>query len=121
MSLDLWEIEDKFPDERAPAEQLVALMSELSEDCYCAGWLHDCEHTLWGMIAHGDDLRWGIGAVIPGALATLKRLAGEIGGWPVWDRGSGIRVAPMAEWLPMHAAWRRDVLAPAPEGEEGTP
>ena len=34
-------------------------MSNLSEACYCAGWLTECEHTIWELIEGNGD-QWGM-------------------------------------------------------------
>lgn len=90
--------------------RLGELMSEISEDCYCAGWMHGNEYTLWSMIAvPGASRDYGMDAVSEEDLAELKLLSDRLGGWVVWwdddyDQNCateewGERFLPMAEWL----------------------
>ena len=89
-----------------PRSRLAFLMSEISEDCYCAGWLIGTEHALWE-IANGGGGGWGIDTVTAEQAAQLLALSAEIGGWIAWshdrDPGSnGPIFVPMTEWLKRH-------------------
>ncbi len=110
-AIDLYEIEGARGETLRPVERLTLLMSEWSEECYCAGWLIDCEHVLWGMVAHGEARFWGIDRVPEDAVAKMRALSDEIGGWVAWRDGEapgfgGLEFVPMVEWLAEHAAWR---------------
>ena len=43
------------------ADQLRGLMSEISEDCHCAGWLIGTGYALWGIVEHEQGPAWGHG------------------------------------------------------------
>lgn len=75
--------------------RLSELMSDLSEEHYCAGWLIDLEFILWGMVL-GGPREFGLGTVSVGDVEELSRLALDCGGWIVWDDGP--RWASMDEW-----------------------
>ena len=75
-------------------------MSGISEDCYCAGWLHDIEYVIWRALAHGAN------SVAPlrmdaRRLRRCQALSAELNGWIFWDDGP--QFAPMAQWLEMVA------------------
>src|SRR6185312_5627864 len=56
----------RYGDEPALSarETLACLMSEISEECYCAGWLIGNEHRLWSaMTDPTDDRRYGMGEI----------------------------------------------------------
>jgi hypothetical protein len=101
--------------------RLAGLISEVSEECWCAGWLSDCEHSVWMMVtgvypSHAttpdgafDGYKWGMGRVTPQDLAEITRLSAELGAWvrPV-RRGlcTDIELVPMTEWLALHDTYK---------------
>ena len=84
----------------SPAARLLArLMSDLSEEYRCAGWLIDCEYALWAELT-GEQLLnergWGISEEEKEELRLLQELAG---GWVIWSDESGGRMfLPIEEW-----------------------
>ena len=92
---------------------LYALMSEISEDCYCAGWMMGTEYTLWEIISEfGAKRNWGQGEVQQWQIDDLHAISVEIGGWIRWRDDHeepglhhdewGPVFTPMAEWLAMY-------------------
>jgi hypothetical protein len=92
---------------------LYKLMSEISEDCYCAGWVHGNEYTLWKMVADPAASRmYGQDSVTDEQLADLRAIAAETGGWIRWCNDSedlslpvdeqGLVFTSMVEWLAMY-------------------
>jgi len=79
------------------ADALLDFMSELSEDCYCAGWLIGTEHALWRAHEEGP-MSWGQGDVGASAVAKLRRLSAKAGGWWRWDDEHGPLFVLMDEW-----------------------
>jgi hypothetical protein len=88
---------------------LYQLMSDISENCYCAGWMHGNEYTLWKMVADPTaSRRYGQSEVTDEEIAELKAISDDIGGWIRWhddedepDLGAeewGPRFEPLAEW-----------------------
>ena len=83
-------------------------MSDLSEDCWCAGWLHDLEFTLWTATMTGNK-NWGFG-MRECDLLRLKHLHEMAGGWWIWDKNEpNNRFVTTEEWLAILAEWRRRV------------
>lgn len=88
--------------------QLYNLMSQISEDCFCAGWLGDCEYDIWQALQHGDP--WPTNRLVsPRLLRLCQKLSTEINGWIYWTDGP--QFAPMAQWLTMVDARRKLVAA----------
>lgn len=92
---------------------LYELMSDISEECYCAGWMSGNEYTLWEMVANPDAGRnYGQDSVTDEQIADLRAISNEIGGWIRWRDDEedanlppedwGPVFTPMAEWLPMY-------------------
>jgi hypothetical protein len=79
-------------------ELLPTLMSAISEDCWCAGWLHATEYALWTMVEHGAG-KWGQGEVTQAQVDRLKRLSELAGGWFAWRDGDGPEFVPMERWV----------------------
>lgn len=84
--------------------QLRNLMSDLSEELWCAGWLSGLEHALWGRITDGPPT-----GLRDSEVDQLRRLASLAGGWWHWPREDGRPVkagpvfVPMDEWLMLYA------------------
>jgi len=103
-----WLREEQFSDAQ---RELQETMSDISEDCYCAGWLIGLEYALWGAMQDGN-LRFGLGEIDVEKLRRCGQLAQELGGWIVWvddhdlpgtrSQEWGNRFVPMAEWLEMY-------------------
>lgn len=95
-------------DAHTPVSELAHLISDTSEDCYCAGWLHDCEHVLWDMANDpNSDLSWGMGIVPRASLDRMLALSMRAGQWVHWDdeRG-GVHAIDLDAWKRKHAAWK---------------
>ena len=107
--LDRLVFEDDFTDEQ---RELYELMSEISEDCYCAGWMIGLEHAIWGALQDGDR-RYGMGVMDEVQLEKVRALSKKLNGWIVWiddDDAPGLpidkwgaRFIPMDEWLQLKA------------------
>ena len=80
---------------------LYELMSEISEDCWCAGWMMGNEFALWDAIVTGDRT-YGMSFMDENLLASVKALSDQIGGWIEWrDDEQGL---PVGEWGPYFIA-----------------
>lgn len=71
----------KDPDS---ALALRELMSEISEDHNCAGWLVDLEYDLWSMTMNGPT-SWGFGYMTWREVHDLIILSRAAGGWWRWN------------------------------------
>jgi hypothetical protein len=79
---------------------LEKLMSAISEDYWCAGWMHGLEYTLWDVIT---GRRTGVCSAEE--IEQLKYLSEKCGGWIIWDDQSrGEKFVPMQEWLRLYKA-----------------
>lgn len=77
--------------------QLVAAMSEMSEELYCAGWMSGIEYTLWSYVVGNP------GPGLAAEVEQLRRLAALAGGWWAWSKDAQRETfVPMAEWLEMY-------------------
>lgn len=83
--------------------ELCDLLSEISESCYFAGWLHDVEHEVWDMLGSKEPVQYGMSHVSPTDLARAEALSKAIGGWVQYEQGP--RFVPAGEWARRHAAW----------------
>ena len=86
---------------------LARLMSEISENTYCAGWLVDLEYELWRVVINDHD---EFGFVGPGDLdiKDLRELSDACGGWIVYDKERQQTFVPLAQWQAMFAAHTKD-------------
>jgi len=91
-------------------QYLADAMSEISEDCWCAGWLIGLEFDLWQALAEGPR-EYGAGKIGAGDIARLRLLSDECGGWIAWRRAedprdSGEEFVPIGEWRARYAEAR---------------
>lgn len=90
--------------------RLYALMSDISEDCYCAGWMSGNEYRLWAAVTNADDDRdYGQGTITDQQITWLQNLAERAGGWIYWRDDRREPGLPLGEWGPAYMpidAWR---------------
>lgn len=60
--------------------RLEQVMSDLSEDYWCAGWLIGTARALWRAAEH-DERVWGLGRLSDEEVKTLRELSELTGGW----------------------------------------
>jgi hypothetical protein len=85
---------------------LVALMSNISEEHYSAGWLTWNEHYLWECMQH-PEIAYCSMPLDAETITDLRTAAQTLGGWVRWV-GAPTHDAvfiPLAEWEPLHTAW----------------
>ena len=89
-------IEKKFSDSQ---RELYETMSDISEDCYCAGWMMGLEFALCEAL-HDGDRRYGLVAMDADQLEKCRRLSKELDGWIIWIDDSIDAELPSSEWGP---------------------
>ena len=81
---------------------LINVMSAISEERWCAGWMQNLEYVLWDAVT---GRRKGICSAEE--IGQLKYLSEKCGGWIVWDeQAKGERFVPMQDWLRLYEAQR---------------
>jgi hypothetical protein len=72
--------------------RLGNLMSRVSEDCYCAGWLGGTEYSVPELcrraLTSALSQPWGHGVVTPALARTLCDIAEQLGHWVDTDEAS---------------------------------
>ncbi len=101
-----------MPEQPDPRDALRELMSELSEDAYCASWHPDTEYRLWEILKGERDAWMRLDAKDP-RIVTLRRLRAATGGWwrwnPALDDGWGDpEFVPTETWQQIYAATVND-------------
>lgn len=91
---------DKAYDALTPKQrEMYDLMSEISEDCWCAGWMMGLEYAIWGAMRDGD-LSYGMNSMEPETLEKVRALFNELGGWIVWKDDLTDDGMPIDDWGP---------------------
>jgi len=95
--------------------ELLDMMSDLSEKCYCAGWLDETEYILWQAIMNGcKKLDWGQDVIEEWELVKLKNLAEAVEGWWIFtkkgDNYFGQAFLKMTDWLDLFEKWQKGEL-----------
>lgn len=83
---------------------LADLMSDLSEETYCAGWLVDLEFLLWETVVGRHD-SYGRFPLTEGEIRRLKELSEAGGGWIVFDAATRETWVPFEEWERRFQEW----------------
>lgn len=80
---------------------LGELMSAVSEDCYCAGWLDGTEHVVPALCMLVAKTKrphsWGMGQLDTGMAAVLLTLADKLGHWVTLGDGA-TKYEPFDPW-----------------------
>lgn len=111
MSLEYEIIEERIPTNCQDVEAailLLSLMSEISEDHYCAGWLINLEFILWETIFESPNKYFGDSPISIANIAKLLELTYRCQGWWTWsDDQKGETFLPYEEWLPIYSeSWK---------------
>jgi hypothetical protein len=89
-------------EQKITADLLLKLMSWISEECWCAGWMHNLEYILWDAVTGRRE-----NVCSPEEIKELKYLSEKCGGWIIWDdQAKGERFIPMQDWLRLYEAKR---------------
>lgn len=84
------------------ASILVRLMSDISEEYYCAGWMSGLEFSLWRMV-QGGDRSYGMSEVSEDEVTQLKQLSEQCGGWWYFNDDDGETFILVDDWNAMLA------------------
>lgn len=85
-------------------QELYDLMSDVSEEHWCAGWMSGLEFDLWERAKGDGSLPYGLGQIDPVLLQKLRELSEEIGGWIHMDEAGEVFFVPLEDWIDM-AEW----------------
>jgi hypothetical protein len=89
-------------EQEITAGLLRNVMSGISEDYWCAGWLHNLEYLLWDAVIGKRKI------CSPEQVEQLKYLSEKCGGWIIWDeQAKDERFVPMQEWLRLYETQHR--------------
>jgi len=87
-------------------QALASLMSNISENSWCAGWMDGLEFRLWQMVQDPEDNLYGRAIVSKEKIQILKEISDEISGWIAWSEKEGKEVfVSMNEWLTNYDEW----------------
>lgn len=103
----LWSQLNDWTDK--PFGRLVNMMSDLSEEYICAGWLSGCEFHIWKLT--NKPGKWGSGLwsvdITEEIASTLLELSKQCGGWPAWnEEKGGVELVPIDNWIQRFEIWK---------------
>jgi hypothetical protein len=81
-------------------QALMLLMSDISEEAWCAGWMEDLEYVLWYAVLHGP-IKYGFEVIDIQIIEQLKDLASKTGCWIIYDDNTRETAIPLVEWQKM--------------------
>ena len=96
---------------------LYDLMSDISEDCYFAGWYTGNEYHIWAALQDGNR-SYGMGEMDADQLEQCRELSKELDGWIVWYDDDMDPAAPVEEWGPRFvtmADWMKMLATNSPK------
>ena len=79
---------------------LLNLMSDISEEAWCAGWMEGLEYALWHIMLHGPA-KYGWEFIGEQTIQQLHNLSQEAGCWIVFDDATLETAVPLSEWEQM--------------------
>jgi hypothetical protein len=65
-------------------QQLANLMSDISEECYYAGWMTGLEYNLWDAIVNGEK-KYGHGQITQDYIVQLIQISKNCNSWIYFD------------------------------------
>lgn len=106
-------LENEFPGDyfgldglaSEPHRYLAAAMSDLSEECWCAGWLSSCEWDLLDRVEGRCGPQWGMSQLSPEQLDNLRSIRAACGGGWVAFGPDGMVALRADEIDAARAAW----------------
>lgn len=102
------EILGNLPEEatrRCAATLLANTLSDISEQCWCAGWLRDCEYVFYRAMQQGG-MKDEDENVSASQATVLKWLSDTCAGWMHWPDGvNAPTYITISDWKPLYAAW----------------
>jgi len=103
----VWEIAASRLTPEEAAEVLADLMSDISEDVWCAGWLHGLEYILWRFAEDIPDQDGDLTDITcPCYKKVLHELSERAGVWVAWNPDAfKVEEAPHRLHIPL-AEWR---------------
>lgn len=84
---------------------LVRMVSDASEDFWCAGWLTSAEYELWARVQQyrrtGKCTPWGLASweATVEVVRELSDLSAASGEWVKWDPDAGPVTLPVDQWI----------------------
>ena len=87
-------------------EWLINEMSEISEECYCAGWMSGLEDALWNAVLNlPNDFKYGQDTISAERITRIRYASEWIGEWIIYPcHQPGVTSVPLDEWK--RGEWR---------------
>ncbi|MCB2407421.1 hypothetical protein [Hymenobacter lucidus] len=73
-----------YKDLNKQQRALHDLMSDISEEAWCAGWMEGLEYALWHIVLHGPA-KYGWDLIGEQTIQQLQHLSQLADGWIVFD------------------------------------
>ncbi|CAH0271969.1 hypothetical protein SRABI27_03520 [Pedobacter sp. Bi27] len=77
--------------------RLAAFMSEISENCYSAGWMQNLEYALWHAVIQGER-KYGQSYITEDDISTLVKLSTDANAWIIFDNEKEETALSLKEW-----------------------
>ncbi len=87
------------------AHRLSEVMSEISEEHYCAGWLSGLEYSLWEVL-EGNRKAFAAGKMTDEEIQELRDLRERSGGWWWFDHDEGELFETIEAFTRRYEAWK---------------
>ncbi|MBT9391692.1 hypothetical protein KLP40_00840 [Hymenobacter sp. NST-14] len=89
-----------YNDLNEPQKELCDLMSSISEEAWCAGWMEGLEYALWHIVNHGPA-QYGRRLISEEIIQQLKKLSQNAQSWIIFDDLTEETAVPILEWHQM--------------------
>jgi len=89
----------KYYREEEKQNLVVKLISEISEDIYCAGWYDGIEFDLWSWINNEETISKNLNhRIVKEDLIELNNLSSQIRHWAMWSDEEKEIPVKLSEW-----------------------
>ena len=82
-------------------KELALAMSEISEKCYCAGWLKNLEYVLWHAVENGER-KFGQDSIARSEIDKMKQLSTVTNCWVYINNNEAETAILLDEWKILH-------------------
>jgi hypothetical protein len=89
-----------YKDLNKEQKALCLLMSDISEEAWCAGWMNGLEYALWYIMLHGPA-KYGWKVINGDTIQQLKNLSEQEECWITFDQVTQETAVSLSEWEAM--------------------
>ncbi len=88
---------------------VACIISDVSEECYAAGWMQHAEYDVWRLMIEGGSWGQRNASEVGEELGALRSLSQRFDVWVTWCDEHGEEPMRLDDWQRVYGQWRRQV------------